>query len=73
MEPKPDQRQLDGVLYEVDVTIWGEWLTEPRTQDATLKTDRADTGDFQLYIRNGDGKIVKVKRVFVELDQTGGK
>jgi len=59
--------ELGLKLQEVPVDVLGVWLTPTSDQDKVMESASRD-GSFKLYIRNTDGRIVKITRVFVEIE-----
>lgn len=57
-------------LQEIPLDVLALWLTEARDADAHVQS-RDNDGQISLYIRDNDGMIVRVKRVYAELDEVG--
>lgn len=57
------------IFHEIDVEIMGAWLLEMRDADACLQPDWI-SGQFKLYVKDQTGRMKRVKRIFMEFENS---
>lgn len=60
------------IFHEIDIDVMGAWLLEMRDADACLQPDWIH-GKFRMYVKDQSGRMKRVKRIFMEFENSEAK